>query len=168
MAFRCSTVGTAGEETRIHACNTCTCSNRACWQLQELVKVGCDVRYLNDSYRLNGLKATATQQVSCTSTRNNSNASCGWTPGHLAGQRIRSPHLLGSCALLTQTINSGTFLRCRKCKSRQCWEASYAGNQQAGHSEWCGQGAGWYSQSCGAAEQGLLWRACSGGRRQQR
>ena len=26
--------------------------------------MGCDVRYLNDSYRLNGLKATAAQQVS--------------------------------------------------------------------------------------------------------
>ena len=24
---------------------------RVCWQMQELVKVGCDVRYLNDSYR---------------------------------------------------------------------------------------------------------------------
>ena len=31
--------------------------------VQELVKVGCDVRYLNDSYRLNGLKASAAQQV---------------------------------------------------------------------------------------------------------
>ena len=33
------------------------------YSMQELVKVGCDVRYLNDSYRLNGLKATAAQQV---------------------------------------------------------------------------------------------------------
>lgn len=34
-----------------------------CHYAQELVKVGCDVRYLNDSYRLNGLKAAAAQQV---------------------------------------------------------------------------------------------------------
>ena len=33
------------------------------YPVQELVKVGCDVRYLNDSYRLNGLKASAAQQV---------------------------------------------------------------------------------------------------------
>ena len=52
-----------------NACTTCrslTHPNRERWQVQELVKVGCEVRYLNDSYRLNGLKATATQQVRLT------------------------------------------------------------------------------------------------------
>ena len=52
-----------------NACTTCqslTDANGECWQVQELVKVGCDVRYLNDSYRPNGLKATATQQVRLT------------------------------------------------------------------------------------------------------
>ena len=52
-----------------HACTACHGRVLSeCWQLQELVKVGCDVRYLNDSYRLNGLKATAAQQVSLSPT----------------------------------------------------------------------------------------------------
>ena len=67
MAMYCSTVEIAGKDNA-SCLQQVPVFNKACWQLQELVKVGCDVRYLNDSYRLNGLKATATQQVGLTST----------------------------------------------------------------------------------------------------
>lgn len=65
MPLNCATVEVADEELKVACLHHMP--NRECRQLQELVKVGCDVRYLNDSYRLNGLKATAAQQVRTTS-----------------------------------------------------------------------------------------------------